>query len=72
MRLADRRWRASASLTVLGSAGMMICLGLMLSATVIGLGQDAAALHASSITQSPIGPISPLSSATGMNVLGGT
>ena len=50
----------------------MICLGLMLSATVIGSGQVAAARHASSITHSPIDGISPLSSATGMKTLGGT
>ena len=72
MRLPGTLWRASASLTMLGSAGRMICLGLMLSATVIGSGQVAAARHASSITHSPIAGIRPLSSATGMKTLGGT
>lgn len=50
----------------------MICLGLMFTATVIGSGQDAAARQASSITNSPIAAMSPHSSATGMNMLGGT
>ena len=49
-----------------------ICLGLMLSATVIGSGQVAAARQASSITHSPIAGISPISSATGMKTFGGT
>jgi len=57
---------------MLGSAGDTICFGLMLSATVIGSGQLAAARHASSITHSPIAGISPVSSATGMKTLGGT
>ena len=65
-------WRASASLTMLGSAGWMICLGLMLSATVIGSGQVAAARQASSITHSPIAGMRPVSSATGMKTFGGT
>ena len=54
MRLPASLWRASASLTILGSAGWMICLGLMLSATVIGSGQVAAARQASSMTHSPM------------------
>ena len=57
---------------MLGSAGQMICLGLMLSATVIGSGQVAAARQASSITHSPIARIRPVSSATGMKTFGGT
>ena len=44
----------------------------MLSATVIGSGQVAAARQASSITHSPMAGIRPLSSATGMKTLGGT
>ena len=50
----------------------MICFGLMLSATVIGSGQVAAARQASSITHSPIDRIRPVSSATGMKTFGGT
>ena len=50
----------------------MICFGLMLMATVIGSGQVATARQASSITHSPITPIRPVSSATGMKTGGGT
>ena len=57
---------------MLGSAGRTICFGLMLSATVIGSGQVAAARQASSMTHSPITGIRPLSSATGMKTFGGT
>ena len=72
MRLAATLWRARVSLTRLGSEARTICLGLMLSAIEIDSGQVEAARQASSITHWPMVGMMPMSSATGMKVLGGT
>ena len=57
--------------TVATRSRLLNCTGERLTATRISPDQDAAAAQARRNTHSPIGTISPVSSATGMNSFGG-